>query len=320
MFGSNSSSTPEQPAQQQQQQRRLSHKQPSIVDPFQDDFFDQPFNPRQGELFDQPDDSVTFESSDPFSSPDLSVLSDNIGDTNDDPFTAFEFDNPAGDKPTTNGSGIDSCKETATAVPQSLVVDTEAPPVPPDPLGVRLSLDEPPDETLQQSKISAAGNPFSIMETLGATTDKTDKGMPKNWTTFDSDFGPVSTDLNKAKKRSSMFEELFSSKQITTDSRSSSTSVEQTVSPLQPPPRSRRRSSRPHTVYGEQSIKIDTQSQQPTPKKPLFDLTSIKPKTVSKDDDTSKDPFMDLFMRMPDNDLANAPSSNNDLEYASTHL
>ena len=311
MFGGNSSSTPEQPAQQQQQ-RRLSHKQSSIVDPFQDDFFDQPFNPLQSELFDQPDDSMTFESSDPFSSPDLSVLSGNIGDTNDDPFTAFEFDN---NKPTTNGPAIDSHKETTSVVPQPLV-DT-APPIPPDPLGVRLSFDEPPDETLQQSKISAGGNPFTITETLGATTDKTDEVMPKNWTTFDSDFGAVSTDLNKAKKRSSMFEESFSSKKIT-ESRSSNASVEQTVSPLQPPPRSRRRSSRPHTVYGEQSIKIDAQS---TPKKPLFDLASIKPKTVSKaDDDTSKDPFMDLFMRQPDDDLTNVPSSNNSLEYASTHL
>ena len=314
MFGGNSSSTPEQPAQQQQ--HRLSHKQPSIVDPFQDDFFDQPFNPLQGEFFNQPDDSITFESSDPFSSPDISVLSDNIGDTNDDPFTVFEFDNPAGDKPTKNAPALDSCKETTTTVQQPLV-DTATPPIPPDPLGVRLSLDEPPDETLQQSKISAAGNPFSITGTVGATTDKT---TLKNWATFDSDFGAVSTDLNKAKKRSSMFEESLSPKQITTDSRSSNASMEQTVSPLQPPPRSRRRSSRPHTVYGEQSIKIDTQSQQPTPKKPLFDLASIKPKTVSKDDGTSKDPFMDLFMRMPDNNLANAPSNNNDLEYASTHL
>ena len=312
MFGGNISSTPEQPAQQQQ--RRLSHKQPSIVDPFQDDFFDQPFNPLQGELYtlDQPDDSITFESSDPFSSPDLSVLSDNIGDTNDDPFTAFEF---ANDKPTTNGSAIDNHKET-TAIVQQPLVDTEAPPIPSDPMGVRLSLDLPPD-VIQQSKISG-GNPFSITATLGTTTDKTDKAMPKNWTTFDSDFGTVSTDPNKAKKRSSMFEESLSSKRIT-DSRSSNVSMEQTVSTIQPPPRSRRRSSRPHTVYGEQSIKTDTQPQQPTSKKPLFDLTSIKPKTVKKDDGTLEDPFMDLFMRKPD-DLENVPSNNNGLEYTSTHL
>ena len=307
MFGGNISSTPEQPVQQQQ--KRLSHKQPSIVDPFQDDFFDQPFNLQGQLLFDQPDDSVTFESSDPFSSPDLSALSDNIGNTNDDPFTAFELDNPASDKPTTNGFAIDSHKETTGVVQQRLplVENTEVPSIPPDPYGVRLSLDQPPDET----------NPFINTASLGATTDKTDKAMPKYWTTFDSNFGTVSTDLNKAKKRSSMFEESLSSKQIT-ETRSSKASTEQTVSPIQPPPRNRRRSSRPHTVYGEQSIKAHTQPQQP--KKPLFDLTSIKPKTVSKDEGTLEDPFMDLFMRKPDDNLANIPSNNDALEYTSTHF
>ena len=41
MFG-DISSTPKQPAQQQQ---RKFHKQSSVVNPFQDDFFDQPFDP-----------------------------------------------------------------------------------------------------------------------------------------------------------------------------------------------------------------------------------------------------------------------------------
>lgn len=306
MFGSNISSTPEQPAQQPQ---RLSTKQPSIVDPFQDVFFEQPFNPLEGELnsFNLPDDSITFESSDPFSSPDLSALSDNI-DGSDDPFTAFEFNSPTNNKPTDNNPG--------TTVVQQPLVETEVPPsVPPDPYGVRVSLDQPPNET-EQSKISS-GNHFNITASLGATTSKK---TSQNWATFESDrLATGLTDTDKAKKRSSMFEESFSTKQ-SIDRRSSDVSKDQTVSPLKPPPRSRRRSSRPHTVYGDQGIKANSQpQQQPTTSKPLFDFSSVKPKTKTKDNDTS-DPFMDLFMRKPDDELANMLSTTNGVEYASTHL
>ena len=291
MFGGDVTSTPERLGQQQQSQ---STKQPSIVDPFQDIFFDQPFNPREGELnsVDQPDSSIiSFESSDPFSSPDVSVLSNNVNDKSDDPFAAFEFDGP-------------------TTAQQPLVDTEELPPVPPDPYGVRMSLILSPDETEQLST-----NPLAVTGGVEATTDKTDKANSKNWTTFDSDFGTLelgSNKLDKAKKRSSMFEESFSSKQI------ADTSTEETVSPLKPPPRNRRKSSRPHTVYGEKGIKVDSQPQQPTSNK--LDLSYIKPKTQTNKDNTSTDPFMDLFMRKADNGLANVPSTNDDLEYTSTHL
>ena len=297
MFG-DISSTPEQPPKQQQ---RKSHRQSSVVNPFQDDFFDQPFDPLQDELvsFDQTDDSITFESSDPFSSPDLSALSDNIGDTNDDPFTALEFGNP------TNGKlRSDNHKETA-AVDEQPSESTEIPPIPPDPFGVRLSLDQPPDK----SKTSPS-NPG-----LQATTDKTDNMVVRrSWTTFNSTESP-----SKTKKRLSMFEESVSAKQ-STNSRLSNASNEQIVSPIKPPPRNRRKSSRPHTIYGEQNIKTDPQPQQSTPKKPLFDLASIKPKIVRQEDSTSVDPFMDLFMRKPQGSLANVPTNNNSLEYTSTYL
>ena len=207
MFG-DISSTPEHPAKQQQ---RKSHKQSSVVNPFQDDFFDQPFDPLKDELvsFDQTDGSITFESSDPFSSPDLSALSDNIGDTNDDPFTSFEFGNPRSD----------SHKETTT-VDEQPSEGTEIPPIPPDPFGLRLSLDQPPHE----SKTSAS-NPG-----LQATTDKTDNMVARwSWTTFNSAESP-----SKAKKCSSMFEESVSAKE-STNSRLSDASNEQTVSPIKPP-------------------------------------------------------------------------------------
>lgn len=311
MFGDNITSTPERSGQQQQQPT----KQPSIVDPFQDIFFDQPFNPREGELnfVGQPDSSiVSFESLDPFSSPDLSVLSNNVNDVSDDPFAAFEFDGPkttANNKPKVSNTTVGSHK--ASAVQQPLVDTEEPPPVPADPYGVRMSLILSPDETEQLST-----NPLSVTGGVGTTTDKTDKANLKTWTTFDSDFGTSelgSTEIDKAKKRSSMFEESFSSKQ------SADMSNEQTVSPLKPPPRNRRRSSRPHTVYGEKGIKVDSQPQQPTSNK--FDLSYIKPKTQTKDDTTPADPFMDLFMRKADNDLANVPSTDDDdLEYTSTHL
>ena len=310
MFGDDVTSTPERLGQQQQSQ---STKQPSIVDPFQDIFFDQPFNPREGELnsVDQPDSSIiSFESSDPFSSPDVSVLSNNVNDMSDDPFAAFEFDGPttANNKPRVSNTIAGSQK--ASAAQQPLVDTEELPPVPPDPYGVRMSLILSPDETEQLST-----NPLAVTGGVEATTDKTDKAISKNWTTFDSDFGTLelgSNELDKAKKRSSMFEESFSSKQI------ADTSTEQTVSPLKPPPRNRRKSSRPHTVYGEKGIKVDSQPQQPTSNK--LDLSYIKPKTQTNKDNTSTDPFMDLFMRKADNGLANVPSTNDDLEYTSTHL
>ena len=299
MFG-DISSTSEQPTQQQQWK---SHKQSSVVDPFQDDFFYQPFNPLQVS-FEQTDNSITFESSDPFSSPDLSALSDNIGDMNDDPFTAFEFGNPTNDKPNS-----DSHKETAIADEQPSE-GTEISSIPPDAFGVCLSLDQPPDE----SKVSTI-NPFTAG--LGATTDKTDNVVARrSWTTFN---GTESIEPSKVKKHSSMFEESVSAKQ-STNSKLSNASEEQTFSPIKPPPRNRRKSSRPHTVYGEQNIQTDPWPQQSTPKKPLFDLGSIKPKTVSQEDSTSEDPFMDLFMRKPQGNIANVPSNNNSLEYTSTYL
>ena len=304
MFGGNVTSTPEHLGQQQA-------TKPSIVDPFQDIFFDQPFNPREGELnsINQPNSSiVSFESSDPFSSPDLSILSSNVNDVNDDPFVAFEFDGPktsTANKPRESNTTVGSHKE--STVQQSLEGTEEPPPLPPDPHGVRMSLILSPDETEQLST-----NPLSLTAGMGAVTDKTDKVI-NNWTTFDTAFGTSelgSTEVTTAKKRSSMFEESFSSKQIT------DTSSEQMVSPLKPPPRNRRRSSRPHTVYGEKGIKID--SQQPTSNK--FDLSYIKPKIQTQDDNTSADPFMDLFMRKNDNDLADVPSTTDGLEYTSTHL
>lgn len=229
------------------------------------------------------------------------MLTENL-DINDDPFTAFEFDGAKNNQPTTsNSAALDSSQKDTTVVQQPL----EVPELPLDPYNVRGSVDGPPSETNQPSQ--------TINLSTGSSSDK---AIAKNWTTFDSDFGTLESGSTDVKKRSSMFEEPLSSKPIT---RSSDASTEQAVHTLKPPPRNRRRSSRPHTVYGEKSIKTDSQPQQSTPNKPRIDLASIKPKQETKDKGPPEDPFMDLFMRKPDG-LVNGTTSTNNLEYTSTHF
>ena len=307
MFTADDSSTPEQPPQQQ------AVKPLSIVDPFQDDFFDQPFNPCQLDLdlLSQQDTSVTFETSDPFSSPDVSVLSDGANDMNDDPFAAFEFNIPINVTPTTtNNPTISSVKE--KAVVEQHGKGNEIPAIPPDPLGVRESMEPSPLNNDQQAQ-SSGSNPLSVTASVGTAADTKDRAATKgSWTTFE-DVG--FSDLNKTKKRSSMYESSLQH----TDCWSSDTVKEQSVSPLRPPPRNRRKSSRPHTVYGGQGVQTHSQAQKQTPNRPKFDLASIKPKTPTSGESV-KDPFMDLFMRKPDDDIANLSNDNSGLEYESTHF
>ena len=88
-----------------------------------------------------------------------------------------------------------------------------------------------------------------------------------------------------------MFEDSLSSNQYADVWSSEKSNKELTVSPLQPPPQNRRKkSSRPHTVYGGQGIKTDPQPQQPTSNTAHWDLASIKPKVVTKDDSLEDPP------------------------------
>lgn len=310
--------TPQQPIQQQQQ-RKQSNLRSSAANPFTNDFFNQPFTLGKDEFgqFTTNDDNIA--SADPFSSTETTEVNKEWEST-DDPFTAFEFDNTSKDntsKEQTTTNEFDAFDAFASIrhrdsiyISDVLEQSQSEPPTvanlleetsPDNTMSVDNSLTEPPPSVPPTST-----DPFGASLTCGAVEEK----QVSSWTTFD-DRGKTSEPIyavpdKSKKKRSSIaspvgaFDEAFSSVKSSNNPPPLTSTDNQIISPLQPPPRGRRSTnrkvSRPHTVYGDSS-QADT-----TPKanKPLFDLSSIKAKAATTDqleDKTSKDPFKDLFQR-----------------------
>ena len=315
-------SPPEQPVQLVQQ-RRQSNLRPSATDPFTNDFFNQPFtagNDEFGQFTVQDGSTAELGSADPFSTPETTEVNDQ-SETTDDPFTAFEFDNASKDttkkENTTNefdafdafsslrhrdsvyiSSALEQSQSQPPAV-SDLLEDID----PENSLPIDDSLTEPPPSVPPPST-----DPFRASFTSSTVEEK----QISSWTTFDDGTKtsePVYAVPDKTKKKRSSiasptgaFDEAFTTVKSTDNPPSLATKESPTVSPLQPPPKNRRstnrRNSRPHTVYGE-SAQADTTT--PKTSKPLFDLSSIKPKAATTDqlekNKTSQDPFMDLFQR-----------------------
>lgn len=299
------------------QQRRQSNLRPSATDPFTNDFFNQPFTAGNDE-FDQfivQDDSITeLGSADPFSSPETTEGNDQ-SETTDDPFTAFEFDNASKDntkKETTINEfdAFSSLRHRDSAYISSALEQSQSQ----SPAVSDLLEDIDPENSLPIDDSLTEPVPPPSTDPFGAsfTNSMVEEKLVSSWTTFDDGTKtsePIYAVPDKTKKKHSSiaspigaFDEAFTTVKSSDNPPPLATKESQTVSPLQPPPKNRRstnrRNSRPHTVYGE-SAQADTTT--PKPSKPLFDLSSIKPKAATTDqlekNKTSQDPFVDLFQR-----------------------